>query len=384
MRVGSVKWLGVAATLTVVGVAGVLGHVLLARDMGPFPYVVLAVMAIGLGLAIGQAAAEVNRRHEQEIERRNEELSALNAVAVTANRSLQMESVLLDCLDKTLEVMKLDAGAVFVLSPEGQPRLVADRGLTSECLALLAERQVSEEVAGSVVVPEVPLLLEDRAPKARSEPMRATVSVPLRSEGAVLGAMYLVTRGFRAYTEREAQILMSIGSVIGMAVRNSTLHAEVIEHATRDALTGVRNRRHFDEVYQQEVARSRRYGTPLTVAMLDIDSFKQINDRFGHRAGDAVLVAVGEVLRNGRSTDISARYGGDEFVILMPNTDLSGATAVAERIRRAARDIILPGIAERGVELSIGLADSSEGYEDLLDRADTRMYLVKREAHAGG
>lgn len=378
MNVNVVKWLGVAAVLTLVGVAGALGHVVLASELGPLTYLVLALLAIILGLGIGQAAVEVARRHQRETERHNEELSALNAVAVTASRSLELSAVLGDCLDKTLEVMGLDAGAVFLVSEEATASPAAHRGLTQGYLDGLARMKVGESISGSVIVPERPVLVKDENGKTHGQWIRASVSVPLRSEGQVVGAMHLFTRGFRAFSQREVQILVSIGDVIGMAVRNAKLHAQVTEHAARDALTGLYNRRRFEELYHKEVARASRYETPLTVAMIDVDRFKEINDRFGHAAGDQALEAVGRVLREGRAADVAARIGGDEFVVLMPNTDLRGAAAVADRIRQAARAAVFPDILNDGISLSIGLADSGEGYESILERADADMYAQKR------
>ncbi len=380
MNLHLLKWLAVAAVLALVGIAGLLGHVVLASELGIVSYFVLAAAAILIGWGIGHAAAEVNRRHQVAIERHNQELAALNAVAVTASRSLELASVLTDCLDKTLEVMQVDAGAIL-LSGDSGPTLGAQRGLSEEFLTGLTQQvKLDDSADGCVVLPDGCVLR--KGCHGSGAHMRASVSVPLRSEGRVVGAMYLLSHGFRAFTQREVQILVSIADVIGMAVQNARLHAQVKESATRDALTGLYNRRSFDQLYVQEVARSSRYATPLTVAMIDINDFKGINDRLGHPAGDQALEAVGKILRGGRSTDIAARYGGDEFVVMMPNTDRRAARAVIERIREAARATRLPGILDAGIELSIGLADSTEGYDRILERADARMYREKRETHA--
>jgi diguanylate cyclase (GGDEF)-like protein len=378
MSVNAVEWLGVAAVVTLVGVAGALGHVVLASELGVFSYLVLAFVAAVVAVGIGHVAMEVSRRHQREIERHNAELAALNAVAVTASRSLELSSVLSDCLEKTLEVMGLDAGAVFLVSQEEIVSLVAHRGLTDHFLEALARMKMGESVSGSVVVPDSPLLVTDQEGQMDGEGIRASVRVPLRSEGRVVGAMYLFSRSYRNFSQRDVQILVAIGDVIGMAVQNAKLHAQVREHAARDPLTGLYNRRRFEEVYRQEVARARRYQAPLTVAMIDVDCFKEVNDRFGHAAGDRALEAIAEILLNGRSADTAARYGGDEFVILMPNTELEGAQVVAERIRRAASAVVFPDIPYYRLSLSIGLADSSAGYEGILERADAQMYACKR------
>ena|GEM_PF-3116827 len=378
MSVNAVEWLGVVAVVTLVGVAGALGHVVLASELGLLSYLVLGLIAVVIALGIGHVAVEVGRRHQREIKRHNEELAALNAVAVTASRSLELTAVLRDCLDKTLEVMGLDAGAVFLASQGEIGSLAAHRGLTDHFLDGLARMKMGENVPGSVILPDSPLLTPDQEGETHREWIRASVSVPMRSEGRVVGTMYLFARGHRDFSQREVQILVAIGDVIGMAVQNAKLHAQVIELAARDPLTGLYNRRRFEEVYRQEVARARLYRAPLTVAMIDVDCFKEVNDRFGHAVGDRALEAIARILLKGRAMDVAARYGGDEFVVLMPNTELQGAQVVADRIQRAARAVVFPDIPYYRLSLSIGLADSSAGYEGILERADAQMYACKR------
>ncbi len=159
-----------------------------------------------------------------------------------------------------------------------------------------------------------------------------------------------------------------------------------------DPLTGLYNRRMLDERLEEEIARSRRYGTPLSCLMLDIDDFKKINDRHGHPVGDCVLKLIAEVLRGcSRAIDVVARYGGEEFAVLLPETNLQGATLAAERMRaRLMHDInsgCLPGITS--VTMSAGVARLSENDDgaSLLAKADAALYQAKaqgkdRVAHA--
>ncbi len=158
--------------------------------------------------------------------------------------------------------------------------------------------------------------------------------------------------------------------------------AELEKLATTDGMTSLINRRHFDALARAEWARFQRYGRPLSLMLLDIDKFKSINDRFGHDAGDLVLKAVAEICKTTkRQTDVVARFGGEEFVLLLPETDEAAAEIAAERLRRAIQDHphVLPGETLQ-VTASIGLAGATLGmaaFEVMLKRADQALYEAK-------
>jgi two-component system cell cycle response regulator len=156
-----------------------------------------------------------------------------------------------------------------------------------------------------------------------------------------------------------------------------------------DALTGLLNRRALDESMAVEVARALRYGSPLSIAVLDVDHFKRVNDTYGHTVGDDVLRAVARTVLDGlRKTDIAARFGGEEMVVVMPHTDLSGAAEVADRLRVAVRATEhWVGAQSFAVTASFGVAgmslpDTTEGprsSEELFSLADASLYAAKRE-----
>jgi len=148
--------------------------------------------------------------------------------------------------------------------------------------------------------------------------------------------------------------------------------------ATTDGLTGLKNHRAFQERLSEEVTRSQRYGTPLSMIMLDVDRFKQYNDTFGHPAGDKVLKSVARILQNcARSTDLAARYGGEEFVILLPETDIEGASIFAERLRLSIESHSWP---IRKITASCGAAafrPNEESGAEMISRADKMLYRSK-------
>ena len=153
--------------------------------------------------------------------------------------------------------------------------------------------------------------------------------------------------------------------------------------SSTDPLTELPNRRHFQERLVQEYRRAQRYEAPLALVLLDLDNFKQVNDRFGHPAGDAVLKAVAQCLRRSvRDTDLSARVGGEEFAVVLPQTHLAGSLTVAERIRRDLSQMTI-GDSAIQVTVSCGVAGIPglpiAGPEDLFRSADEALYRAKRE-----
>ncbi len=155
------------------------------------------------------------------------------------------------------------------------------------------------------------------------------------------------------------------------------------ELSNTDGLTRITNRRHFMEMFEIEFLRAERYRTSLALTMVDLDHFKQINDRHGHLVGDQALIAVAKVLREGlRKFDVVARYGGEEFVLLLPETDLAGAQIVAERYRKRIEEAqVTAGSARIRLTASLGVAvfprDGVAGIDDLIRIADQALYEAK-------
>jgi len=183
--------------------------------------------------------------------------------------------------------------------------------------------------------------------------------------------------------QNDPVLVKTVARELGGALRMATLVEESRWMATTDALTGLSNRRAFIDWANREVARCSRYGDHFCVTLLDVDHFKQVNDRYGHAAGDAVLAAVSRLMSSiVRSCDVVARWGGEEFVVALPSTSLEGAMLVADRIRAALE---LHPIADPNggqvltVTASFGVAEleAGETLEQVVDRADRAMYAAK-------
>lgn len=203
----------------------------------------------------------------------------------------------------------------------------------------------------------------------------------LSHEGEYLGE--LTFRRKQRFADDELAQLESLLACLLFPLRNALLYRSALQSALRDPLTDTGNRIAMDQVLQREVDLARRNLQPLSLLMLDIDHFKQINDSHGHALGDKVLKTVAHTLKHQlRNIDMVFRYGGEEFLVLLSNTCREAAARVGERLRYAVMELqCLAG--ERPIEVSISLGCASllpgESSESLLRRADSALYIAKRE-----
>ncbi|SFM10279.1 GGDEF domain-containing protein [Halopseudomonas yangmingensis] len=178
------------------------------------------------------------------------------------------------------------------------------------------------------------------------------------------------------------QVMSSNAELRAEIERRKALEAELERQATTDPLTGLCNRRHYEALYERELNRCRRQGTGLSIAMLDLDHFKSVNDTHGHEVGDQALVHTAEILRAGlRCSDVVGRFGGEEFILMLPDTPLEQARVVVERVMQTLRSYPLSGV-EGGVRITATVAltevkDTDGNLSDTLKRVDVALYQGK-------
>jgi diguanylate cyclase (GGDEF)-like protein/PAS domain S-box-containing protein len=213
--------------------------------------------------------------------------------------------------------------------------------------------------------------------------IRSYAGAPIIAKGQLAGFINLVGVSSNFYHQEHAIRLQAFADQAAIAIENARLYAEVERLATLDEVTGILNRRRLFQLGRREMELSRRYGTSLAAILLDIDLFKKINDTYGHTAGDRVLSGIASTIsHNIREIDLFGRYGGEEFVILLPSTGAEAAREVAERVRELVAGLRFD--TERGpleVTISLGVAmltSDVPSLATLIDRADQAMYSAKQ------
>jgi diguanylate cyclase (GGDEF)-like protein len=207
------------------------------------------------------------------------------------------------------------------------------------------------------------------------------LAIPIGPEGRDGAILYLTPRG-DDFDDEARELAHWLGSQASIALENERLHRLVERQANTDGLTELPNRRHFEEVMEGEISRAERFGGNLALILADLDDFKQVNDRYGHQAGDDVLRTFADILRSTvRDIDLPARYGGEEFAVLLPQTDLEGAHRLAERLRRAlaARPMTTHPGGLVAVTASFGVAAFPDAKTPaaLFAAADEALYRAK-------
>jgi len=225
----------------------------------------------------------------------------------------------------------------------------------------------------------------DKEQRSATDPvsMEGHVCLPMTAGGHAVGVLG-IPESSGPFTEGRWRVLAATAALLGIALRNAQLFQELREHSLRDGLTGCFNRTHALEVLDVELRRARRSHLPLTLIIFDLDHFKEVNDRYGHLCGDAVLAAVGVRMRDVlRGSDLKCRYGGEEFLVILPETPLEGAKRVAETLRRELADLpihwkdeTLSITASFGVTVALPSEIDSEA---IIGRADQALYRAKEQ-----
>lgn len=211
--------------------------------------------------------------------------------------------------------------------------------------------------------------------------LNPSLIVPLMCKNILNGIIILGDRiNIKDFTETEKEYLLDIASLAGIAIHNASLY----EMATTDMMTKLKIHHYFHTLLVEEISRATRLSRPLSIIMADIDHFKKLNDTYGHQAGDMVLINVAKIIKDSiRQIDVPSRYGGEEFSVILPGTEIHEALVVAERIRQnVEKSVIIYDDKELRATISIGVTqydpDLDPSKNTLIERADKALYISKR------
>lgn len=348
-----------------------------------------AAALLALMLVIAYFGFEVAGLRDQV--RAMEKISAMSVSQTSTpkviERFLQLVSGLVSC-DR----------AVLWLTDDSHTRLermTTGPGASESPVLPVASVRFGEGLVGRVAERRAPLLVRDGARDPRltpSEQHRRTgpfsmMLLPLVAGNETVGVVQFERDAPGVFTDRDLARVRALANQTAAALANIHSHRDVYNQAITDGLTGLYNRRHMQEVLLDERRRAHRYGHPLSVIMLDVDSFKTYNDTYGHVQGDVLLRMAAHILRGSvRDVDIVGRYGGEEFIIVLPETPSAEAYQAAERLRLAVARTVFPGFPTNPdlavfKTISLGVAtfpDATDDTQALVTLADDALYRAKR------
>ncbi len=337
------------------------------------------------------AIAIENARLFAQAQRRTEQMSVLYRVGQALTTNLDLNQVLLNLYEQCCQALPIDTFYVAVYQEQTHlihHPLFVEKGqhIPQNPQDIRMQPGLSGEVIWSQKTLYLPDVLNSKTSlihqiiRTGGEPTRSYVGVPLVVRDKAVGVISMQSNQPNAYNAEQITLLETIANQAAIVIENASMFEQMKQLAITDPLTELYNRRFTEVTLGTEFKRCERYQTPLAIGFFDIDNFKKVNDQFGHACGDDVLKIVASQLKACiRFVDFPARIGGDEFLIIFPNTDLDEGWEVLNRLRSRLRQCII-SCTGKFVTISGGVTTWSPGDtpEDALTRADTLMYQAKR------
>jgi diguanylate cyclase (GGDEF)-like protein len=310
--------------------------------------------------------------------------------------ALEMDELLEVIFEEAVKLARAERSSLMLLNEQSRElNIKLVRGSRGDVLKNCSI-PLEEGLSGQVAKLGEPLLVKNLEEDSRIHRQNRSgyktpsfVILPLKAGDRTIGVLNITDKNTGGvYTEDDLEMLRSLTTQAAVALERSELYLrskELKRISITDPLTGLLNRRYFQERSLEEIDRSRRHGQPLSMIMIDVDDFKFYNDRHGHLAGDAVLKNTGNIVKSMvRNIDVVSRFGGEEFAVLSPNTGKEMALQIAERIRAGIADHMFPGEGEQPGEdltISVGTATFPEDaahLDELINNADKALYLSKK------
>jgi diguanylate cyclase (GGDEF)-like protein len=320
-------------------------------------------------------------------------LQVLGDIVSTANSSLEPSRVVAVIMSQIQQLIPSEAWSILLVD-EDKKELTFEMALGEKGEDFGDIRlKIGEGIAGWVAKTGKPVIVNDvsrdprfmrRFDEQTQFQTRSVLCAPLASRGNTIGVVEVMNReaGSR-FTKRDLKLLLTLVEPAAIALENALLFQRAERLAVTDDLTKLYNSRYLNSYLGKELSRASRHNNPLSLIFLDLDGFKKVNDRHGHLCGSRTLFEVGSIIkRSVREEEVVGRYGGDEFVVILPDTDATGAVLVAERIRQALK--CHPFLEELDLNVSITASlgvscfpEHGSTPQDLIQKADQAMYSVK-------
>ncbi|MBN2271435.1 MAG: sensor domain-containing diguanylate cyclase [Sedimentisphaerales bacterium] len=247
---------------------------------------------------------------------------------------------------------------------------------------VMAVRSKELMLVGDIDTHNKPVIRKSQRAFAEKYETKNCAIAPLICQSRVVGVLNLADKSNADFGEADIALIELLSQLIGASIGNVKLFEKMQRQASTDGLTGLVNHKTFYEILEKELWRSRRYGGRISLIMVDVDNLKRVNDTHGHRAGDRVITEVSRRIKGCiRQIDVAARYGGDEFAVILPNTMLSDAQVVAERVVEAVASCPTSWNGEEiplSVSVGLGEYDSDTNPEDITSKSDEALYMAKQ------
>lgn len=337
--------------------------------------------------------SQVIRQTNEELQARIKYLSLLYDIGNSINSIIEPDQLYQSLVNIISEQLGFEEFAVLILNQEADTlEIRASHGYEDDKEMRKIKFRLGEGISGIVAQTGKRQLIRDTAKDPRYLHYKglhkkdgAFLCIPLKVKGSVLGVFNFFRPKRNGFTAQEIRLLSAIANQAAIAIENAQLFNNTRQLSVTDELTGLANRRHFKNMLDLEKKRSARFRKPLSILMVDVDFFKKFNDTHGHLEGDHVLKKIAQILsHNVREVDLVARFGGEEFIVLLPNTSAQEALLVAEKLREIVERTPFPGeesLPSGNLTISIGCASCPEDTTDmdeLENRADIALYEAKR------